>query len=104
MPGTSGKCWVPTSRTHAELALMTADIPAGLAAAPHLLSPALANGNLPAHAGVRPDDRAVGATLGLAALVFIAAFFAPCRSGRPGALWRPVPRRSPGVDSPRRYT
>jgi hypothetical protein len=65
-----------TSRTHAELAMITADIPAGLAAAPPLLSPALVKANPPAHANVRPGDGAVGATLVLAALAIVAAFFA----------------------------
>lgn len=56
------------SRTHAELALITADIPAGLVAARPLLSPAPA---------MTLDDRAVGATAVLAALAFIVAFFVP---------------------------
>ena len=44
------------SRTHAELALVTADLPAGLAAAQQRPRPAQARGNAPAHAKVRPDE------------------------------------------------
>jgi hypothetical protein len=64
-----------TSRIRAELALITADLPAGLAPAPALLGPARVG--LPARAGIRPGDRAVGAALVLSALAFIAAFFSP---------------------------
>ena len=47
------------------------------ASEPPVLVLAPAKANLPAHAGVRPGGRAVDATGVLAALVFVAAFFAP---------------------------
>jgi hypothetical protein len=62
------------ARTHAELAVVTADIPAGLPPAPPPLRPAPASP--PAHAGLRPRERAVVATAVLAGLLFFAAFFA----------------------------
>src|SRR5258708_27960007 len=66
------------ARTYAELAVITADIPAGLAAAPPPLSPAPAKANTPAppRAKLRPGERAVVATAVLAGLAFIAALFA----------------------------
>ena len=64
------------ARTHAELALVTADIPAGLAAAPSPPWPAPARGNAPVHANLRPGDRAIMATAILAGLALIAAIFA----------------------------
>jgi Domain of unknown function (DUF1707) len=45
------------SRTYAELACLTADIPAGLATAPS--GPAPVTGNAPEDADVRPGDRAI---------------------------------------------
>jgi hypothetical protein len=65
------------SRTYAQLALITADIPAGLAAAPPPLRPAPVRANPVADGNLRPRDRAVIAAALLAALVFIAAFLAP---------------------------
>jgi hypothetical protein len=65
------------SRSRAELALITADIPDELPTAPPLLSPELAKASLPARAKLRPSDRAVGTTLVLSASLFIVAFFAP---------------------------
>jgi Domain of unknown function (DUF1707) len=62
------------SRTYAELALITGDIPAGLAAAPPPLKPAPARANPPAR--LRPAERAVIGTAALAGLLFVAAFFA----------------------------
>jgi Mn2+/Fe2+ NRAMP family transporter len=62
------------SHTRAELALITADIPAGLAAAPATMSPATAKPHAPAK--TRPIERAIIATATLAALAFVASFFA----------------------------
>jgi hypothetical protein len=53
------------SRTHAELAPVTADLPAGLAVAQQRPSPAPAGGNAPEGANVGPGGRAI-----LAAAVF----------------------------------
>jgi Domain of unknown function (DUF1707) len=64
------------ARTHAELSLVTADIPAGLAAASSRPGPAPATGNAPAHVSHRPGDRAIMATAILAGLALIAAIFA----------------------------
>ena len=61
------------SRTHAELALVTADIPAGLAAAQQPPRPAPARGNAPAHANVGPGDRAIIATAVFAVLALVIA-------------------------------
>ncbi len=55
------------SRTHAELALVTADIPAGLAAQ-QPPRPTPARGNAPAHANAGPGDRAIIATAVFAVL------------------------------------
>jgi hypothetical protein len=65
------------ARTCAELAVITADIPPGLAPAPATLSPAPGKGNAPApaRAKLRPGERAVIATAVLAGLAFIAALF-----------------------------
>ena len=65
------------SRTYAELALITADIPAGLAAAPPPLRPAPARADPAAGANLRPRERAVIAAALVAALAFMTAFFAP---------------------------
>ena len=59
------------SRTHAELALVTADIPAGLAAAHQRPRPTPAPGNAPAHANVGPGDRAIIATAIFAVLALV---------------------------------
>jgi Flp pilus assembly protein TadB len=62
------------ARTHAALALITADIPAGLAAASSPPGPAPARDNAPVHA--RLSDRAVMATAIFAGLALVAAIFA----------------------------
>lgn len=64
------------ARTYAELAAMTADIPAGLASAPPPLSPAPAKANPAAHVSPAPGDRAFGAMAALAVLLFAVACFA----------------------------
>jgi hypothetical protein len=64
------------ARTHAELAVITDDIPAGLAPAPPPLTPAPAQASPPAHANLRPGQRAVVATAVLSGLLFVATFFA----------------------------
>jgi DUF1707 SHOCT-like domain len=65
------------ARTYAELAMLTADIPPGLAPAPPPLRPAPAKASPPAHTSPGPGDRAFVATAALAGvLVFVAAFFA----------------------------
>lgn len=69
------------SRTHGELALVTADVPAGLPAAPTTLSPARAKAGAPARARQRPIDRAVAASAGLSALAFVAAVLVGSRPG-----------------------
>jgi hypothetical protein len=69
------------SRTHGELALVTADIPGGLPAAPATLSPARAKAGTKARPGQRPIDRAVAASAVLSALAFVAAVLI---GGRPG--------------------
>ncbi len=63
------------SRTYAELALVTADLPAGLATVPPP-GAARAKGDATAGTGLRPGDRAVIATAILAGLAYVAAFFA----------------------------
>lgn len=64
------------SRTYAELALITADIPAGLAAAPPPLRPGPAKASPPAHANLTPGERAIMATGLLAALALVVALLA----------------------------
>jgi uncharacterized protein DUF1707 len=64
------------ARTHAELAMVTADIPAGLAAASSPPGPAPARGNAPVHANLGPGDHAIMATAIVAGLALIAAIFA----------------------------
>jgi len=64
------------ARTYAELALITAGIPAGLAAAPPPLRPGPAKANPPAHANLAPGERAIMGTGLLAALVLLAALLA----------------------------
>jgi hypothetical protein len=64
------------SRTHAELALITADIPAGLAAAPPPPKPVPAKTGLPARANLRPGERVVVAAAVLGGLAFVMAVFA----------------------------
>jgi Domain of unknown function (DUF1707) len=66
------------ARTYAELAVITADMPPGLAPAPPPLRPAPAKANTPApaRAKLRSGQRAVVATAVLAGLALIAAVFA----------------------------
>ena len=64
------------SRTYAELALITADIPARLAAAPPPLRPGPAKANPPARANLTPGERAMIGTGLLAALALIVALLA----------------------------
>jgi hypothetical protein len=64
------------SRTYAELALITADIPAGLAAAPPPLRPGPAKANPPAHANLTPGERAMMGTGLFAALALVVALLA----------------------------
>jgi hypothetical protein len=61
------------SRTYAELALITADIPAGLAVAPPPLRPGPAKANPPAHANLTPGEGAVFGTGLLAGLALLVA-------------------------------
>jgi hypothetical protein len=70
-----------TSRTLAELALVTGDIPAGLAAAPATVTPPPVKATPPAGANLGAGGRAVIAAAVLAVLAFVAAFFA----GNPAA-------------------
>ena len=69
------------SRTFAELALITAGIPAGLAAAPPPPGPGPAKANSPAHANLAPGERAIIGTGLLAALVLLVALFTGVRWG-----------------------
>jgi hypothetical protein len=62
------------ARTYADLAVITADIPAGLAPAPPPLRPARANASPPERASLRPGQRAIVATAVLTTLLYIAAF------------------------------
>ena len=64
------------SRTYAELALITADIPAGLAAAPSPLRPGPGKANPPADAHLTPGERAIMATGLFAALALVVALLA----------------------------
>jgi Domain of unknown function (DUF1707) len=64
------------ARTHAELAVITADIPAGLAPAPPPLRAAPAKASPAADPGQRRRERVVVATAVLAGLLFFGAFFA----------------------------
>jgi hypothetical protein len=59
------------SRTHAELALVTADLPAGLAVAQQRAMPAPARGSAPAGANVGRGDRAILATAVFAVLALV---------------------------------
>jgi hypothetical protein len=71
------------SRTYAELALITADIPAGLAAAPPPVRPGPAKASSAAHADLTPGERAIMATGLLAALAIVVA---PLAGGPVGGL------------------
>jgi hypothetical protein len=64
------------SRTYAELALITADIPAGLAAALPPLRPGPAKANPPADANLTSGERAIIGTGLLAALALVVALLA----------------------------
>jgi uncharacterized protein DUF1707 len=64
------------SRTYAELALVAADLPAGLLAAQQPPGPAPAPGNAPARANVGPDNRAIIATAASAGLAFVTSVHA----------------------------
>lgn len=64
------------ARTYAGLALITADIPAGLAPAPPPLRPGPAKANPPAHANLTPGERAIIGTGLLAALALVVALLA----------------------------
>jgi hypothetical protein len=64
------------SRTYAELALITADIPAGLAAATPPPRPGPAKANPPARVNLTPGERAIMATGLLAALALLVALLA----------------------------
>ncbi len=64
------------SRTHAELAIVAADIPVGLAAALQPPGPAPAGGSAPADANVRPGDHAIIATAIFAGLALVTSGFA----------------------------
>ncbi len=61
------------SRTYAELALITADLPAGLTAAPPPLRPGPATAKPAAHANLTPGERAIMATGLFAALALVVA-------------------------------
>jgi hypothetical protein len=64
------------SRTYAELALITADLPAGLAAAPPPHRPGPAKASPPVRANLTPGERAIMATGLLAALALVVALLA----------------------------
>jgi Domain of unknown function (DUF1707) len=64
------------SRTYAELAVITADIPSGLAPAPPPPRPAPATASAPLASNVIAGDRAIMATAILAALASVASVFA----------------------------
>ncbi len=70
------------ARTHAELAAITADIPASLPPVPPPLQHETAAANPPAHPRLRAGPRAVVATATLAGLLFFVAFCAG-----PPMLW-----------------
>jgi Domain of unknown function (DUF1707) len=65
------------SRTHAELALVTADLPAGLTAAPPPTRSARARRAARAGASWQPGDRPIMATAVLSGLALIASVLAP---------------------------
>jgi hypothetical protein len=69
------------SRTYAELALITADIPAGQAAAPPPLRPGPAKTGPPAHANLTQGERAMIGTGLLAALALLVALLAGGAAG-----------------------
>jgi Domain of unknown function (DUF1707) len=63
------------ARTYAELAVITADIPAGLAPAPPTLRPGPAAANPPVAANVTAGDRAIMAAVIVGGLAMVAALF-----------------------------
>jgi Domain of unknown function (DUF1707) len=65
------------SRTHAELDLVTADLPAWLAAAQPPSGPARAKGSAPAERDVRRGERVIMATAIFAGLALMASVFNP---------------------------
>jgi hypothetical protein len=69
------------ARTYAELALITAGLPAGLAAAPPPLRPGPAKASAPAHANLTRGERAIMATGLLAALALVVALLAGGAAG-----------------------
>jgi Domain of unknown function (DUF1707) len=69
------------SRTYAELAVITADIPPGLAPAPPALTPAPARASAPVAANVTAADRAVMATAIVAGVAIVASVFAGVLAG-----------------------
>jgi hypothetical protein len=73
------------SRTYAELALITADIPAGLAAVPPPPRPGPAKASPPSGANLTPGERAIIGTGLLAALALVVALLA---GGAVGDCWR----------------
>ena len=64
------------ARTYAELATITADIPAGLAPAPPPLVPAPARAGAPVAANVTAEDRAIMATAIVSGLALLTSVFA----------------------------
>jgi Domain of unknown function (DUF1707) len=64
------------ARTHVELAVITADIPPGLAPAPPAPGPAPAGARAPVAANLTAGDRPVMATAIVAGLAFVAAVLA----------------------------
>jgi Domain of unknown function (DUF1707) len=64
------------ARTYGELAVITADVPAGLAAAPPLLTPAAARASAPVAANLTDRDRAIMASATVAVLALVESVFA----------------------------
>jgi Domain of unknown function (DUF1707) len=64
------------ARTYGQLAVITADVPAGLAAAPPLLRPAAARASAPVAANGTARDRAIVASATVAVLALVASVVA----------------------------
>lgn len=64
------------ARTYGELAVITADVPAGLAAAPPPLEPCAERATVPVVASVTVGDRAIMATATVAVLALVGSVFA----------------------------
>lgn len=64
------------ARTYGELAVITADVPAGLAAGPPPLEPAAARASAPVTANVTAGERAIMASATVAVLALVASVFA----------------------------